>query len=95
MNTLKHALLIAAMISIPTLSFAQQMSTPSNAQTGNATMQATPDRASSTLGQQPANGNAGGAPAYQATSGYGAPAYGSTESSPMRFVGKHSRTFDH
>lgn len=90
-KTLKHVMLIASILAIPTLSFAQQMSPPMNGTTPApaVSMHDTQNSQPSTQYQQPSRKASGD------SSGYGAPATGTSQSSMMHFVGKHSRVFDH
>lgn len=95
MKALKHAILIASILAIPTLSFAQQTNTPMNDATSassNATsMHDAQSIPSSPQYQQPARKVSASAD----SSGYGAPAGGSSQGSAAHFAGKHSPVFDH
>lgn len=95
MKALKHVILIASILAIPTLSFAQQTNTPMNDATSpssNATSMHDAQRIpSSPPYQQPARK----ASASADSSGYGAPAGGSSQGAAARFTGKHSPVFDH
>jgi hypothetical protein len=94
MKAFKHVLLVASIVAIPGLSFAQQMNPPTNDTTAQPTVSRPDASTNPTTGAQylqPSHGS----PAYGDNSGYGAPATGSSQSSTMRFVGKNSRVFDH
>lgn len=93
MKVLRHVMLIASIVAIPTLSFAQQMNAPVNG-TGTApavSMQNTQDNQAGMRYQQSSRNHSG----YSDNSGYGAPTAGSSQSSAVHFVGKNSRLFDH
>ncbi|CAE6814962.1 hypothetical protein R69927_05362 [Paraburkholderia domus] len=93
MKALKHIMLIASVVAIPTLSFAQQMNTPMN-DTSTApavSMHDTQNNQPSTQSQQPSHKMSG----YGDSSGYGAPASSLSQSSTMHFAGKNSRVFNH
>lgn len=93
MKALKHVMLIASILAIPTLSFAQQTNTPMNDTTTApaVSMYDTQSNQPHTQYQQPSHKTSG----YGDSSGYGAPAAGSSQSSAMHFVGKNSRVFNH
>lgn len=93
MKVLTHVMLIASIVAIPTLSFAQQINTPlSDTPTVPAMpMQHTQSNEAGTRYQQPSRSSSG----YSDNSGYGAPGTGSSQSSAVHFVGKNSRLFDH
>ncbi|MGF6903648.1 hypothetical protein [Paraburkholderia sp. GAS348] len=93
MKALKQVMLIASIVAIPTLSFAQQMNTPMNDITPGRTvsMHNTQNNQSGTQYQQPPHKMSG----YGDSSGYGAPATSFSQSSTMPFAGKNSRLFNH
>ena len=95
MKALKHVMLVAAIVAIPTLSFAQQTNTPANGTASAWSAPATtPDTQhnQASFQYQQATPKASGA---VSNSGYGAPAAGSSQSSTTPFVGKHSPVFNH
>ena len=93
MKALKHVMLIASIVAIPTLSFAQQMNAPMNDTTPAPTvsMHDTQNNQAGTQDQQPSHKMSG----YGDSSGYGAPATSFSQSSTMHFAGKDSRLFKH
>ncbi|CAB3741670.1 hypothetical protein LMG24238_06799 [Paraburkholderia sediminicola] len=93
MKALKHIMLVASIVAIPTLSFAQQTNTPMNDTTTApaVSMQDTQNNQTGTHYQQPSHKTSG----YGDNSGYGAPATSASQSSTMHFVGKDSRLFKH
>ncbi|CAE6744192.1 MULTISPECIES: hypothetical protein [Paraburkholderia] len=93
MKALKHVMLIASIVAIPTLSFAQQMNAPMNDTTPAPTvsMHDTQNNQAGTQYQQPSHKMSG----YGDSSGYGAPATSFSQSSTMHFAGKDSRLFKH
>jgi hypothetical protein len=93
MKALKHVMLIASIVAIPTLSFAQQMNAPMNDTTPAPTvsMHDTQNNQPGTQYQQPSHKLSGSGD----SSGYGAPATGFSQSSTMHFAGKSSRMFNH
>jgi hypothetical protein len=93
MKALKHVMLIASIVAIPTLSFAQQMNTPMNGTTTAraVSMQDTQNNQPGTQYQQPSHKMSG----YGDSSGYGAPATSFSQSSTMHFEGKNSGLFKH
>jgi hypothetical protein len=94
MKSLKHLMLIASLAVVPALSFAQPMTTPANGATTApaASLHDAQGKQAATQSQQPSrNGSV-----YSGdNSGYGAPATGLSQSSAMRFTGKHSPVFGH
>lgn len=93
MKALKHVMLIASFIAIPTISFAQQMNTPTNGATPApaVSLHDTQNNQPGTQNQQPSHKMSG----YGDSSGYGAPATSFSQSSTMHFAGKNSRLFNH
>jgi hypothetical protein len=93
MKALKHIMLIASIVAIPTLSFAQQMNTPINDTTPAPTvsMHDTQNNQPGTQYQQPSHKMSGSGD----SSGYGAPATSFSQSSTMHFAGKNSPVFNH
>jgi hypothetical protein len=93
MKVLRHVMLIASIVAIPTLSFAQPMNTPMNdtATAPAVSMQHTQNNEAGIRYQQSSRNSSG----YSDNSGYGAPGTGSSQSSAVHFVGKNSRLFDH
>lgn len=87
-------MLIASLAAAPALSFAQQMTPPTNGGTTApaASIHDAQGNRTATQTQQPSrNGSR-----YDGdSSGYGAPATGSSQSSVTRFAGKHSQLFSH
>jgi hypothetical protein len=87
-------MLTASLVAMPALSFAQQMTTPTNGATtaSAASLHDAQGNQAVTQSQRPSRNSSG----YSGeSSGYGAPATSSSQSSAMRFVGKHSPVFDH
>lgn len=92
MKVLKHLMIIASIAAIPTLSFAQQATTPMNdTATSAASMHDTQSNQNGAQYQQPSRVNS----TRGDNSGYGAPMSGSSQSSTTRFVGKNSPVFNH
>lgn len=93
MKALKHIALIASIVAIPTLSFAQQMNTPTNGTTTApaVSMQDTQNNQQGAQYQQPSHTKSGNGD----NSGYGSPATSFSQSSAMHFTGKNSRLFKH
>ncbi|MFM0044032.1 hypothetical protein PQR05_26955 [Paraburkholderia sediminicola] len=93
MKALKHIMLIASIVAIPTLSFAQQVNTPMNDTTAApaVSMHDTQNNQSGAQYQQPSHKTSG----YSDSSGYGGPATSFSQSSTMHFAGKNSRLFNH
>ncbi|MFL9986333.1 hypothetical protein [Paraburkholderia sediminicola] len=93
MKALKHIMLIASIVAIPTLSFAQQMNTPMNdtPPAPTVSMHDTQNNQAGTQYQQPSHTLSG----HGDSSGYGAPATSFSQSATMRFAGKDSRLFRH
>ncbi|RKE38965.1 hypothetical protein B0G76_5331 [Paraburkholderia sp. BL23I1N1] len=93
MKALKHLMLVASIVAIPTLSFAQQTNAPMNDTTSApaVSMHDTQNNQSGTQYQQPSHKMSGNSD----SSGYGAPASSFSQSSTMHFAGKNSGLFKH
>lgn len=90
-KALKHIMLVASILAIPALSFAQQMNPPMNDTTSApaVSMHDTQNNQPGTQYRQPSRTTSGD------SSGYGAPATSFSQSSSMHFTGKNSRTYNH